>query len=140
MNTQHDPKPNFGTLVGMKRLESGSGTCVLELSLRPEHCNINGTVHGGVLATMLDTAGMWAGGPDGQPTPGATVSMTCNYISAVPFGKFDRLVAHARLTKKGRRLYFSDIHILAEPGEKLVANGQAICAVAAERTETSTPA
>lgn len=120
---------HFGTLLGYERLQSEAGTAVVELALRAEHCNRGGTVHGGVLMTLLDTAGMWASCAPGEVSVGATVSISCNFLSAVPLLKHEVLQARARITRRGRTLYFADISAYALPGEKLAATAQAVFSI-----------
>ncbi len=64
------------------------------------HLNPHGTVHGGVLATMIDVAmgSAVAEGTDGIPV---TVSLTVTYLEP---GKPGRLEAVARVRKRGKRL------------------------------------
>lgn len=120
---------HFGTLLGYERLASENGTAIVELRLRAEHGNRGGTVHGGVLMTLLDTAGMWASCVPGEVSTGATVSMSCNFLSAVPLQKYEVVQARARIARRGRTLYFADISAYALPGEKLVATAQAVFSI-----------
>jgi uncharacterized protein (TIGR00369 family) len=64
------------------------------------HLNAHGTVHGGVLATMIDVAmgSAVAAGTDGAPV---TVALTVTYLEP---GRPGRLEATARVRKRGKRL------------------------------------
>jgi uncharacterized protein (TIGR00369 family) len=64
------------------------------------HLNPHGTVHGGVLATMIDVAmgSAVAAGTDGAPV---TVALTVTYLEP---GQPGRLEATARVRKRGKRL------------------------------------
>ena len=90
------PSTHFGDVVGIEHREAPPGTSVLELRLLQQHCNRHGTVHGGVLMTLLDAAGMWAGAAPGEIATGATVSMSCSFLRAVPLSKFDTLRVRGR--------------------------------------------
>ena len=78
--------------------EEGEGRVVLDAA--DEHLNPHGTVHGGVLATMLDVAMGTAVTTAGGESP-VTVSLTVTYLEP---GRPGRLVASARVRKRGKRL------------------------------------
>ena len=65
-----------------------------------EHLNPHGTVHGGVLATMLDVAMGEAVAQAGGDRP-VTVSLTVTYLEP---GREGRLEATAQVRKRGKRL------------------------------------
>ena len=65
-----------------------------------EHLNPRGTVHGGLLATMLDVAMGEAVAEAGGERP-VTVALTVTYLEP---GRPGRLEATARVRKRGRRL------------------------------------
>ena len=52
---QHDVAP-FAAWLGLEAVEVGSGRVVLQMNPRPEILNRRGVVHGGALATLLDSA------------------------------------------------------------------------------------
>jgi uncharacterized protein (TIGR00369 family) len=119
--------PDFGTLVGYRIETPAPGTAVLELALQPHHRNRLGTVHGGVIMTMLDAAGMWACSEEGQPPGCPTVSINCSFIRAVKPSQVGILRARAELVRKGRRMYFVNITALAD--DDVVATAQGVYAV-----------
>ena len=65
-----------------------------------EHLNPHGSVHGGVLATMIDVA-MGAAVRDGTDGTPVTVSLSVSYLEP---GRAGRLEATATVRKRGRRL------------------------------------
>ena len=65
-----------------------------------EHLNPHGTVHGGLLATMLDVAMGEAVAEAGGERP-VTVALTVTYLEP---GRAGRLEATARVRKRGKRL------------------------------------
>ena len=65
-----------------------------------EHLNPHGTVHGGLMATMLDVAMGEAVAEAGGERP-VTVALTVTYLEP---GKPGRLEATARVRKRGKRL------------------------------------
>src|SRR3954453_12314130 len=50
------PPPGVATLLGMRIAEVEEGRVVFELDAKPEFGNPLGTVHGGITATLLDSA------------------------------------------------------------------------------------
>ena len=65
-----------------------------------EHLNPHGSVHGGLLATMLDVAMGQAVAQAGGESP-ATVALALTYLEP---GRPGRLSATARVRKRGKRL------------------------------------
>jgi uncharacterized protein (TIGR00369 family) len=67
--------------------------------------------HGGVVASLVDSAGaaaVWAGHDYGKGMRAATVSMTVNYTGAA---RGTDLIADAVCVKRGRDLSFSEIRV-----------------------------
>jgi hypothetical protein len=48
---------NFSVLVGLEVAKLYEGSAVLELTVKDDHRQIHNVVHGGVIATLADTAG-----------------------------------------------------------------------------------
>ena len=119
--------PDFAALVGYRIETPKAGIAVLELPLQAHHRNRLGTVHGGVIMTMLDAAGMWACSQSGEPPGCPTVSLSCSFLQAVTPADHSILRARAELVRKGRRMYFVNIEALA--GEEVVATAQGVYAV-----------
>ena len=76
------------------------GRVVMRLDVRPHHKQIHGVVHGGIVATLADTAaGIAAATVAGPGTPVATVELKINYLEAIQGG---RVRAEARVLRAGR--------------------------------------
>jgi uncharacterized protein (TIGR00369 family) len=98
-----------GQLFGYELESLGEGKAVMSLRVTDRHRQIHGVVHGGVLASLADTAGAMAAYailPHG--TRLATVEMTINYLEAVDGGK---ILAEARVLRLGRTLAVSECEI-----------------------------
>jgi len=83
-------------------------------------------VHGGAIASLIDTAGMaatWAD-PDVEPesVAGATVSMNVDYVAAA---RGQDLLAVATVVRRGRSLCFTEVTV-SEPDGRLVARGSVV--------------
>jgi len=107
---------NFNDLLGLKYLSSADGVYVLELALKPEHMNIQGFVHGGVLCTLLDTAMSRAflGDRPGQHRSGATLELKVNFLKSVRIGT---LTATGRLITETRRTAYVEGEIRDEDNQ-----------------------
>lgn len=96
-----------------------AGRASLELPLIPQLMNRSGIPHGGVYATLLDTAmgysGCYTGDPD-RKALALTLSMTVNFLSR-PKGQL--LIAHAERTGGGAKTFFAEAHIVDETGEMI---------------------
>lgn len=136
MTVQQDARhdyPDFGALLGFDIRLLESGVAELELQLAQYHCNRLGTVHGGVIMTLLDTAGMWACTDAGTAPVCPTVSISCSFLKAVRIADARTLQARGEITRKGRTMYFVTVSVVA--GQELVATAQGVYAVpASERT------
>lgn len=113
----------FPALVGFEFLAWQEGQVVLGLTMTPEHLNLGGTVHGGVLATLIDVAGACAGtfSPDPQVLRKAlTLSMTTTFTGQCKSGQ---ITAVGTLKAAGRRIYFSSVEVFDEQNN-LIAMGE----------------
>jgi uncharacterized protein (TIGR00369 family) len=82
---------------------------VLRLPFRADLTNDGVVYHGGVIASMLDSAGAaaaWSNHDFNKGARASTVSMTVQYLGAA---KQSDLVCHARAVKRGRELIFTEI-------------------------------
>jgi uncharacterized protein (TIGR00369 family) len=98
---------------------------VLALEVQERHLNAAGTCHGGLLATLVDSA-LGAAVRDeldeGRP---ATVSLTTDYLGAVERG--DWVEARAEVERLGGSLAFADCSLRV--GDKEVVRARAVFAV-----------
>ena len=115
------PLSPFAAFLGISIDEFYKGRVVCSINLCDHHVNNGGRVHGGVLASLADTA---AGAavrtvkPRGTPT--ATTDLVISFIRPPTSS---RLEATAEVIHSGKRLYRVDIGIFC--GEKLVAKTNA---------------
>lgn len=82
-------------------------------------------VHGGAIASLIDTAGMaaaWADDAEPEALAGSTVSLTVDYVAPA---RGQDLVATATVARRGRSLCFTDVRV-CEPGGRLVAKGSLV--------------
>jgi uncharacterized protein (TIGR00369 family) len=75
--------PRFDRHLGIATRSDAPGICTAEMTLAPEHRNIEGRVHGGVLLTLLDTAmGHAIASLKGETLTGAaTMQLSCQFLN-----------------------------------------------------------
>lgn len=106
--------------LAFRLLEVSDGGCRIELDVAAPHFQPFGIVHGGVIATLLDTATFWAGFYVLPEDAGlVNVDLKLNYLKAVSGG---RLLATGRCLRAGRQLSYTEASVHDERGE-LVAHG-----------------
>ncbi|MBC8008416.1 MAG: PaaI family thioesterase [Prolixibacteraceae bacterium] len=102
--------------LGLQILEKGDGVVRLRLDPRPELENSWGSVHGGVLMTLLDVALASAGRSLDENCNGAlTVEMKVNFIAAAT----GSVLGEGRAQRAGRSLIFSEGELRSEDGTLL---------------------
>ncbi len=103
--------------LGMRLASIGTDEAVLVLPFRPELATLGDIVHGGAIASLIDTAGMaacWAADEEPESLAGSTVTLNVNYLAAA---RGQDLTAHAVVTRRGRSMVFSEVRV-TEPGDR----------------------
>jgi acyl-CoA thioesterase len=109
----HDEGPTpgpFSALLGFRYIVVDDNEAVVEADPGPEHCNGGGIVHGGFLASLLDTTTGWAvhaRTPTGAAAP--HVHLTVQYIRAAKPGT--TLICRGRCVALGRRVGSTEAEI-----------------------------
>lgn len=118
---------HFGAILGFVHEETPNERAVIRLDVQCEHCNVRGMIHGGVLMSLMDATGLWAGVPEGQTVPSvATVSLNCSFLRGAKRGETMSLRAEALVTKRSRALHFASVSVYGMPQNALLATGQGI--------------
>ena len=97
----------------------------LRLPFKAELTNDGAALHGGAIASLIDTTGaaaVWAGYDFDKGARAATVSLTINYIGAALRAD---LVAEATCVKRGKDLAFAEIRVADDAG-KPIATGSLV--------------
>ena len=97
----------------------------LLLRYKEEVATMGDVVHGGAIASLIDTAGMaaaWADDVEPDALAGATVSLNVDYVAAA---RGQDLLATATVARRGRSLAFTDVRV-TEPDGRLVAKGSLV--------------
>ncbi|MFX1569832.1 MAG: PaaI family thioesterase [Promethearchaeota archaeon] len=110
--------PYYSTL-GFELQEIADGKAIFEIEIR-EELTQNGMIHGGVLASLVDsTCGCAALSlilPDGYIT---TIDLQVEFLKSVTEG---RLIAKAKCLKSGKNIFFCKAKVWNEKGE-LICTG-----------------
>ena len=111
-----DSDPGFIALVGAPQPEASDGTARVEVDVDERHLNPAGAVHGGMLATLVDTtmgAAVRSTVEDDSP---ATSQLTVTYLRP---GKPGKLSVTARVSKSGDSLTVCEADV-EQDGKTLV--------------------
>ncbi|MFO7708028.1 MAG: PaaI family thioesterase [Desulfobacterales bacterium] len=95
-------------------------TAVIELETGNHHLQLYGIVHGGVLATLIDTATFWAAFMRIPEDAGmVNVDLKLNYLKPFESGM---LTAEGRAIRSGNRICYAEAHVL-NASRDIVAHG-----------------
>ncbi len=114
----------FGKLVGYRLTQWRHDEAELELVLEPRHLNRSNVPHGGVIATLIDTACGFAGcySPEpGKRRRAVTLSLNTSFIGQATADT--TLTARARRTGGGQTVFFARCDLLDGEG-RLIATGE----------------
>jgi uncharacterized protein (TIGR00369 family) len=98
--------------------------CRMRLPFRPEFHQAGGVIHGGFIASLIDTAGVGAilstldQGANGGGG-GGSINLTVNFLAAA---RGVDLTAEARVARRGRSIVFVEAQVTTPSGE-LIAQG-----------------
>ena len=113
---RHGFHHEMGFKIDIER--SGRGTCTVTGRVESRHLNINSVVHGGVYATILDTAmGAAVLSVLGGGETAATTSLYVEFLRAAREG--DILTARGEVLRRGRHLAFAEGNLYGEDGHRL---------------------
>ncbi|MFJ4806149.1 PaaI family thioesterase [Streptomyces murinus] len=120
--------PSIGRLLGMRFDEVEHGRVVVSLDTRPDFANPLGTVHGGIAATLLDSAMGCAVHTTLPAGVGyTTLELKVNYIRAARTDG-QTLKAEGTVIHAGRRTATAEGKVLDDQG-KLIAHATTTCIV-----------
>lgn len=120
--------PSIGRLLGMRFDEVEHGRIVISIDTRPDFANPLGAVHGGIAATLLDSA---LGCAVHTTLPAGvgftTLELKVNYIRAARTDG-QTLTATGTVIHAGRRTATAEGRVLDEQG-KLIAHATTTCMI-----------
>jgi uncharacterized protein (TIGR00369 family) len=128
------PASGFSQLIGYTLRNRATSYAELELTVEPKHLNRLNVPHGGVLATLIDTATGIAvalsKGPD-QIVPAVTISLSMQFLGQAKLG--DVLIATARHIAGGRTIAYGTAEVTTEDGRP-VARGDATFRILSQKS------
>ena len=108
----------YAKFLGLELGEMKSGEASLHLAVRDELRQNRGVMHGGAVASLIDTASAFAVVTQLEPDERVTTTdLTIHYLRPVTSG---RLTATARTVRAGRRLFVLSVEVIDDQ-QKLVA-------------------
>jgi uncharacterized protein (TIGR00369 family) len=126
----------FHRLIGVQLDDARPGEVDVSLEIQPQHLNLQGLLHGGLIATLADIAMGLA--VRTKLEPGArhvTVALDMQYLSAARNG---RVSAQGRVVRAGRQIAQADADVLDAQG-KLLARARSTVAIMADRAPSVEP-
>ena len=112
--------------LGMELVEADEGYAKLKLRFQKENTTLGDALHGGALASLIDTTGAMAAWTTAEiATPryfGSTVGVNVNYLSGA-IG--EDVFAEGRVLKRGKEIIYSDVRVF-NPAGKLLAQGTVV--------------
>ena len=111
---------HFPKLLGIEIDEVQAGRARLSVEIRKDLLQLQGVMHGGAIASLIDTAVAFAIVGASEPDDSfTTVEMKVNYLAAIREG---RVIADARLIRDGRRIIVAECDVFDSKG-RLCAKG-----------------
>jgi uncharacterized protein (TIGR00369 family) len=109
----------FSALLGIKIEDTGNGHARVRLPFRLNLLNEGGPqapLHGGAIASLIDTAAVTAVWTEPEISQSATMGMSINYLN--PAVESD-LIAIAKVRKRGRRIVYLSVEVTDQSGQPI---------------------
>ena len=106
----------YGRLLGVEVETVEPGRVRVRLPYRTEVTTVGDVVHGGAVASLVDTAAtaaVWSGADLDKTTRGTTVGFTVNFLTAA---RGQDLVATATVVQRGRTLCTCEVVVAGADG------------------------
>lgn len=116
----------FAAHLGLDLLQYQQAQTVIAVTVQPHHLNQAGNLHGGVIASLADTAmgmsGTWHADPE-QWRLALTLSLNINYMASTPPGTEVRAVARTR--GGGVKIFMASCDLL-DAEDRLLASAEGV--------------
>jgi uncharacterized protein (TIGR00369 family) len=110
----------FAQLIGMRLVDLKLDEAVLSVEMRDDLRQPSGVLHGGVTATLIDTAMAFAVRTRLEPTAAtATIDLTVHYLRPLVDGK---AICTGKVVRAGKRIFTVSADVHNDEG-KLIATG-----------------
>ena len=109
----------FPSHMSMRLTAIDIDTAEIEMDITPNHFQAYGIVHGGVLATLIDTATFWSVYMRIPEDAGlVNIDLKLNYLEPVK----KNLLAKGRAIRSGKSISYAEAYVL-DTNENVVAHG-----------------
>jgi uncharacterized protein (TIGR00369 family) len=120
------------SFLGARLGRVSRGEVDVELEVGPQHLNLFGTMHGGLIATLADTAtGLAMLTALEAGTTHLTTSLSVTFLAP---GRAGAVTARGRVLKHGRRFGYAEADVVNESGD-LLARAAATFTILPERDQ-----
>jgi len=127
------PAPPIALLLGLEPVEVSDGRAIFAAEPGERHYNPIGVVHGGLAATLLDTA---TGCAVQSTLPAGvgytTLELNVNFTRPMT-RETGRVLCPAEVVHRGGRVATAEARLIAEETGKLLAHGTSTCLILSER-------
>ena len=116
------PTSPYAGYLGIQLIDMQPDMATLKLPFTNSLITIGTTMHGGAIASLIDTAAMvaaWADDAVPENMRGTTVSLSVTYLASA---EHEDIQATARVLRRGRSLVFLDVEAQSVSG-KSIARG-----------------
>jgi uncharacterized protein (TIGR00369 family) len=121
------PPPPIAALMGFDLIEAAEGRAVFAVTPEEFHYNPIGVVHGGLAATLIDSATGCAVQSTLEPGVAyTTLEVKVNFARAITRDT-GRVVCEGTVIHRGRRIATAEARLVAEASGRLHAHGTATC-------------
>ena len=112
-------KGTYLEFLGFRLTAWKEGFVRVEMPVRPEHRNTVGFLHGGVIASLLDIAGAFAGSHGiAEDYVSVSVNLNCNFIAP---HRAESVVVEGELIRTTKSLFFSQARLYDPENKRLCA-------------------
>ena len=116
--------------AGITLISAGEGEVQIAMDVEPHHLNVQGLAHGGMIATLADTAAGLAVRTRLEPgRRHVTVQLNVNYLAPAQLG---RIVAHGTAVRVGMTVAHAEAEV-ADARGRLLARATSVLSVLPER-------
>jgi uncharacterized protein (TIGR00369 family) len=123
------PAPPIASMVGIDLVRVESGVAIFALTPQEFHYNPIGAVHGGITATLLDSAmGCAVHTTLAEGSGYTTLELSVNFVRAVTIAT-GPVLAEGRVLHSGRKLATAEGRLIAQRDGSLLAHGTTTCLV-----------
>ncbi|MBI3648745.1 MAG: PaaI family thioesterase [Actinobacteria bacterium] len=120
----------FYAWIGFSLVSAAEGEVEVAMQVEPRHLNLQGLAHGGIIATLADTAaGLAVRTELGPGRRHVTAQLNVDYLAPARAG---RIVARGRTVKIGTTVAFAEAEVTDERG-RVLARTSSVHSVMRER-------